>query len=128
MGGAPVTTVETKLLGFARRPAIGAAVILIAGIVLHETMPDRPNAWLALSAAGAMVALGLWRFGAIATVALAIALGLLGIGVAQLEHYQFPSNDIVAYTTDTPRLAEVELEIDQPPRLITQDSPGGRPP
>src|SRR5258706_15733393 len=118
MGGAAVTTAEVKLLGFARRPAIGAAVALIAGIVLHKTVPDWPNAWLALSAAGAVAVVGLWRFGAIATVALAIALGLLGISVGQLEHYHFPANDIIAYTTDASRLAEVELGSDQPPRLL----------
>lgn len=111
----------------ARRPAVGAAACLIAGIVLHFTMPDRPVLWLTLAAVLAAGALAARRFGGLATPLLALAVVFLGLGVAQREHFHFAADHIVTYTTDTPRLAEVELTLDQPPRTLTQTSPAGRP-
>lgn len=112
---------------FARRPAVGAAVALMVGIALHSTVPDRPELWLALGAGFAVAAVGIGRRGGVANVLLAMAVIGMGASVGQLEHYHFQSDDIVLYTTDTARLAEVELEIDQPPRVLTQNSPAGRP-
>ena len=79
-----------------------------------------------MAAVGGVAAIALIRIGAVSTGALSLSLGLLGVAVAQLEEYHFSAGEITAYTTDTARLAEVELVIDQPPRVLTQNSPAGR--
>jgi competence protein ComEC len=127
MGGSPAAAGQTKLGRFARRPAVGAAVALMVGIALHSSLPDRPKVWLAMAAGFAVAAVGIRRWGGMASVLLAMAVIGVGVSVGQLERYHFRSDDIVLYTTDAARLAEVELEIDQPPRVLTQNSPVGRP-
>jgi competence protein ComEC len=127
MGGHPGVSNQNRPGTFARRPAIGAAACLITGILLHSTLPHRPELWLTVAASGAGAALLAYRWGAIATPLLALAIAFLGLSVAQQEHFRFPADHIVTYTTDTPRLAEIELTLDQPPRVLTQSSPGGRP-
>src|SRR5260221_11041969 len=53
--------------------------------------------------------------------------GLGGKRVRQMGDYPYPTKDTIAYPTETAGRAEVKMKIKQPPRLITQDSPGGRP-
>ena len=128
MGGSPVEVGQTKLGRFARRPAVGAAVALIVGIALHSTIPDRPELWLALAAGLAIAAVCVGRWGrGVGNLLLALAVMGVGVSVGQLERFHFRPEHIVLYTTDAARLAEVELEIDQPPRILTQNSPAGRP-
>jgi competence protein ComEC len=127
MGGSPPAAGQTRLGRFARRPAVGAAAALMVGIALHSSLPDRPALWLAIAAAAAIAAVTCWRWGGVANVLLAFAMIGVGASVGQLERFHFRPDDIVLYTTDAPRLAEVELEIDQPPRVLTQNSPAGRP-
>jgi competence protein ComEC len=43
---------------------------------------------------------------------------LVGVSAAQIERFQFPVDSIWGYTTDDERLAELEVAIDQPPRLV----------
>jgi competence protein ComEC len=120
MDGACGTTSQQVRLGpLARRPALTAATALIVGILLHRVLPDLPRAWLALAAAGAVAALALPRFGVTATTCLATALVLLGASAAQLDRFHFAPDDIAHYTADAARLAEVEIELDQPPRVLT---------
>jgi competence protein ComEC len=119
---------ESGLGPLARRPAVSAAAFLILGIVAHRLVPDLPRAWLALSGAGAVAAIGGLRAAArMSTAALALSVALLGVGIAQLERFYFSADHVVAYTADAARLAEVELVIDAPPRVLTGDGGGGRP-
>lgn len=99
-----------------RRPAIGWAILLVGGIALRDVLPLWPWVWLAVAAAMLAAALPLGRRGA-AGWAIAAGTFLLGLTAAQIDHYQFPADHIWAYTSDTERLAQVELRIDQPPRL-----------
>jgi len=116
-----------RLTGVARRPAVLAAVALILGIVVHTIVPDWPVGWLALAAGAALAALALVRVPVASAAALFCSILLLGVSAGQLEHFHFAEGDVVAYTTDDARLAEVELAIDQPPRVLTTDTPTGRP-
>src|SRR4051812_44125168 len=128
MGGSPAAAGQKKLGRFARRPAVGAAVALMVGIALHSSVPDRPAVWLAMAAGVAVAAGGIGRWaGGVANVLLALAVMGVGVSVGRFERYHFRADDIVRYTTDAARLAEVEMEIDQPPRVLTQNSPAGRP-
>jgi len=123
------TREDVPLTWLARRPAFSAAAALVAGIALHPVTPDLPRTWLALAAAAALTAILLLRLAPrSSTAALITALAALGLAVAQLEKYRFPADHVIAYTTETPRLAEIELKIDQPPRTLTGDpTPGSRP-
>ena len=118
---------QQKLTRLTRRPAVWAALCLIAGILVHTLAADSPKIWLTLAAAGAIIAIALIRWVAPSTIALAFSLVCAGIAAAQLEHYHFPANDISAYTTSASHLAEIELVIDDPPRVLNQTSPAGRP-
>ena len=111
----------------AHRPFLSAAVVLIAGILCHGVMPHTPRVWLALAGALAVVCIACGRREVPSTICLALAIGLCGVAVAQVARFQFADDDIAAFTSDTPRLAEVELVLDQPPRVIASASGGGRP-
>jgi hypothetical protein len=127
MNALPAPVAQTKLGVFTRRPAGWAAILLILGIAAHPILSDSPRVWLAICAVGATAGIVSLRVAIISTVLLSLSVLSLGAAVAQLEHYHFPAGDITAYTTETARLAEVELIIDQPPRVLTQMSPAGRP-
>lgn len=117
---------QYQLRHWTRRPAAGAAILLIGGILLHRLIPDIPAIWLTVCGATVAVAMACLRWRTISTAALSLALITLGAAVAQLEDYHFPAGDISAYTAEVSRLAEIELTIDQPPRVLYQTSPAGR--
>jgi hypothetical protein len=118
---------QPKLTRLTRRPAVWAALCLIAGILVHSIAADSPRLWLTFAAIGAASALVSMRWTAASTIALASSIIFTGIAIAQLEHYHFPASDISAYITADSHLAEIELIIDDPPRVLTQTSPAGRP-
>lgn len=103
-----------------RRPAVPAAVLLILGIIIHSSLPHRPIIWLVmivLLLIGTGVSIP-WRW--VPSICLMAAIFILGVVVAQIQHYYYPTNGISAYATDQPRLARLELRIDQPPRILTR--------
>lgn len=111
---------------FSRRPAVPAAVFFIAGILLHNGLVHRPPIWLAVGAAAVAVAAGTIRRTAVSTLALCIAIVAFGIATAQVEHFYFPRDHIGLFVGDEPRLAWVEMNVNDPPRTLV--SPGmGRP-
>ncbi len=124
MGGPPPSK---PLHLLTRRPALSAAVMLIAGILLHPILPQLPILWLILSAAAIAAALLTLRWSITSTLSLAFSILLLGTALAQTERFHFPANHIALFTTDTPCLAEIELEISQPPRILAPPfAPGAR--
>src|SRR5207253_1700600 len=132
MGDAPPPTrssssPQVKLGVLSRRPTFAAATALILGILLHRAFPDRPQLCLALSMTAAAASIIGLRFGILSTASLVASLASLGVAVAQLEHLHFAADHVIAYTTETPRLAEVELLIDQAPRVLSMNAPSGRP-
>ncbi|MGH7213522.1 MAG: ComEC/Rec2 family competence protein [Tepidisphaeraceae bacterium] len=102
-----------------RRPAVPAAVAFIAGIVCHDILPHRPGVWLvmlALLVAMAVIAFG-WSI--VCSASIAGALFLAGVAAAQVEALHYPDRHISLYATDTPRLAQLELYLDRPPRVLS---------
>src|SRR4051794_40315018 len=121
-------TSQATLGRCARRPAVSAAACVILGVVGHSILPDAPLAYLSAAAIGASIAVALGRrFAMVATASLALAVMLLGLAAAQLERFHFAGDHVVAYTADAERLAEVEMVIDQPPRVLTAPPSAGRP-
>lgn len=99
------------------RPALPAVALFALGIALHAVVWHNVPFWL-LALLALLLAAGMfierpWR----SAGALAAALVVAGIVAAQLAHFQFPSRDILHFSTAEPRLAEVELQLEQTPRL-----------
>jgi competence protein ComEC len=101
----------------ARRPAVPAAGLFIAGIVMHPILPNRPLLWLGGAIGAAVIAMFLrrHRFGG---DVLAAAILCCAVATAQIEAFQYSSRDISGYASDEMRLARIELFIDQPLRII----------
>src|SRR4051812_36768763 len=97
----------------ARRPLLSAAVCLIAGILLHPSLPSSPTAWLTVTLVA--LTLAFVRPSAVAPPALAFAILCLGVAAAQLHRSYFAAHDVATFTADPPRLAELEIRLDQPP-------------
>src|ERR1700683_4928941 len=114
--GAEKASARPVHLYLQQRPAIGWAILLIGGIALRDVLPLWPWVWLAGAAAMLAAALLLNRWGA-AGWAIAAGTLLLGLTAAQIDHYQFPADHVWGYTNAAERLAQVELVVDQPPRL-----------
>jgi len=126
-----------------RRPLASAAAIFIAGIFAHRALPPRPLTLLiVVTAALAGAALLHYRrppfasttaaatppswSAALVHALLAPALFLLGAMGAQIQFFFYPTSHIAHFTTDEQRLAQLELRLIQPPRILGAAARGGR--
>lgn len=111
----------------ARRPAVLAAALFMLGIALHDVAPHRPIVWIVLLAMliGAAVVAFREVHGCAALIALAIFVG--GIALAQGAAFRYPRDHVSAFAGDEPRLATVEMELIEPPRVITTPPGAQRP-
>ncbi len=102
----------------ASRPLVSVAVLFVAGIAVHDQLPQKPIALLVVTtvtAAAAGFCVGR-RYAA--SLLLAVALVLGGAGLAQREHFAFSADDIGQFATDDARLATVEGTIATEPEVI----------
>src|SRR5450432_2909280 len=104
-------------------PALAIALSLAAGIALGSNVPVIPCAWLGLAGLLFILAVICQRQRLFANASMAGAIVVVGLTAAQIERFEFPSNSIAQYTTKGDRFAELELRIDQSPRLLLP-SPG----
>ena len=111
-----------------RRPALAAVVPLIAGIALHKAIPLPPGALVAITAAVVLAAYFLHRRSAVASTAgLGLAVLLVGVLLARIEAYQYAADEIGLFAGDERRLAQLELQIDNEPRIVTPPAAAGHP-
>jgi competence protein ComEC len=111
--------VPKKSLGFStRRPAVAVALLLMLGILLHDRLPMQPHRFLVAATVLFLIA-GFVRRKIIAICCLSGLIIILGICVAQREHYQFQSNDIGAFATDEPHLTELQVRLIDDPQINT---------
>lgn len=115
-----------------RRPAIPLAAALMVGIGLHTGLPIEPGLWLGVTIGllglGGVVSL-YSRYarprasdpvlGWVAMGVYLLATGTAGTLLAQLTRYYYPSHHVAHYATEAPRLAQLEIRLDTPPRLLT---------
>src|SRR5688572_603977 len=101
----------------ARCPAAGAAACFIAGIVLHEHLPVLTGLWLLCAASLALASLAA-PWGWAGNAALSLAMVALGLGAAQVARFQFAGNHVGLYVGDHPRLAWLDVELVESPRLL----------
>jgi hypothetical protein len=103
----------------ARRPALAVAVALMLGIFCHRALPQWPLLWigmLAILTAGAAVLIRSPRLCAGLTF---LAMAAAGVGLAQLEALHYPRDHISAFASEQRKLAQLELSVDNPPRVLT---------
>lgn len=102
----------------ARRPAVAAAICFGLGIAAHWYAPHAPAIWV--GAMAALVAAG-WATHARPTSSYFIAAAILvaGLAAGQLAAFYYANDHVSAFAGDTPRLAQLELHIDHPPRVLT---------
>jgi competence protein ComEC len=103
----------------AARPAVPAAGLFIAGVLLHRALPHEPPLWIAVAGALAACAARWVRHARLASALLAVALLFAASATAQIFAFQFPRDDVSAFAGDAPRLARLEIEILTPPRVLT---------
>ncbi|MCS7033872.1 MAG: ComEC/Rec2 family competence protein, partial [Phycisphaerae bacterium] len=109
-----------------RRPAVPVAGLLIAGIAVHTYLPAHLPFWLTTITACAMAAWA-WRQSAgLASAFLSAGVFVAGIALAQVEKYRFPSHHIAHFARDEPRLAQLELYLEHPPRVLSDQFAIGR--
>lgn len=111
----------------AARPAVTAAALFIAGIVLHPALPHRPGIFLGIALVSAAAAVWAFRRCDASVALLATAIAASGVAAAQMQAYQYDPNDIAHYAGDEPRLARVELKLDEPLRTLSAPLATGRP-
>jgi len=108
--------------GVARRPAVAAALALMGGILARDLLPAKPIIWLVATAL--LLGLGAWRLrdDLFCGACLAGAIFLTGAASAQLEFYFFAHQQIGLFTAPQPELANLEMRIVEPPRVISGES------
>ncbi len=119
---------DGTLAGWSQRPAVPLAVLFAAGVALHDVLPPG-RVWPTVAATLAAAA-GVWWIGrrGVASLLLAVALLLCGVGLARREHHAFAADDIGRFATDDPRLAEVRVRLaDDDPQLVAATTGFGRP-
>ncbi|MGD0767461.1 MAG: hypothetical protein ABSB42_04475 [Tepidisphaeraceae bacterium] len=80
-------------------------------------MPIKPALWL--GAAAGLLVIAIFVRWAIPRAGLIVGVTfLVGVSAAQIARFKFPADSIGQYATYDERLAELELAIDQPPRLV----------
>lgn len=105
----------------ARRPAVAAVLLFIAGILLHRLLPVMPWIWVGVIALLLGITLAHQRNPIRGSISLALAIVCCGLALAQLREFHFASTDIAHYALDSPRLAQIEMKIDYPPRILAHE-------
>ncbi|HMO24828.1 MAG TPA: hypothetical protein PKB10_01030, partial [Tepidisphaeraceae bacterium] len=109
------------------RPLVLAAGVFVLGIAVHDRLPIWIGAWVAMSAIAAVSVFVINQHELTSRAMLAIAIFLAGVACAQQSRHRYESTHLSAFVTDEPRLAQLELEIDRPPRVIVLPLANGRP-
>ena len=103
---------------FARRPAVPIALALITGVACESLLPTWPIVWLILGIL--FLAAAIYKFKRIhQPICLLISLFCCGVAGAQHESFCFAPSHIALFSSDEPKLAELELRIASPPRIIS---------
>ena len=111
----------------ARHPAVSVAILLAAGILLHDRLPPRPWAVLLLAVGASAAAAACLSRRFVGSALLAVAVVLAGAAMAQWEHDRYAADDVGAFATADPRLATVEGRVADDPQLTAGSDQGGRP-
>jgi competence protein ComEC len=109
---------------FSRRPAVATSISLVIGLCLAKLLPIAPTFLLIASGCFLAVSFFVLRRPVVSSVSLLVTITALGTTLGQWHSYRFSPQHIAAFTTEEPRLAEMELAITSPPRTCTADQHG----
>jgi competence protein ComEC len=103
-----------------RAPAVPAAIGMLVGVAAQGVAPALVVAWLVVFGSLTCLAAGpLRRRPVLATATLCLAWVVAGLLAGQLAGLYYPPDHVGHYASDDSRLAQVELSLDDPPRVIT---------
>lgn len=119
----PATAWHDRLL---RRPALPVIILFAGGIIAQRFLPPAPFLWLIIFGVCLGVAIALRRR-AVSCFPLAIALFVAGVALGQHAAYYWPADDVSLYSAETPRLAQVEMQIVAEPRTLVGPPDAPRP-
>lgn len=103
----------------ARRPAVAVALCFAVGIAAHPTLPHVPAIWIGAVAVSVAFGCVMVRWPRTGSILIATAVLMAGVAAGQLSAFYFPREHVGGLVGDTPRLAQLELHIDHPPRTLT---------
>src|SRR5687768_15320657 len=115
------------LYSIARWPAVPVAGMFMLGIFLHAAAPPWTIAWLVTLAGLLTLA---WRAAdspRVASLLLLVAALTCGVVAGQVEAFHYPRNHISAFAAEESRLAQLELRIEDPPRVLSNPVDQRRP-
>ena len=101
-----------------RRPFFSVAAIFILGVFVHSHLPPRPPLYISVAAALLIITLFARAVPIICDIALAGAIFSAALAAAQIQAFYYPPHHISHFATAQPRLATIELHIDQAPRIV----------
>ena len=102
-----------------RRRAAPVAVAFMLGIFLYRHLPHQPLLWTILLAGLIALCISLFGRAWLCTGATLVATFLAGLALAQVEAFRYPANHISVFAADQRHLAQLELSIDNSPRVLT---------
>jgi competence protein ComEC len=104
---------------------VPALLCLIVGLVLAFQLPECAALLVCITAFSGLCAIVSSGLPIVASICLAMGLACAGAALGQAEFYRYPADDISAFSCAQPRLVQIELRIDEPPRLLNTAA-GGR--
>lgn len=101
-------------------PLVAAATAMIVGIAAYDRLPHAAMIWL-IAAAGCAIASVSIRKNVGSTALLLLAIALLGTSLAQRARFDFAPDDVAHYAGESRRLCEIELKLNEAPRIVVQN-------
>lgn len=117
MGDATIS--QNAAPGFSRYPFAAVAATLMLGVFVHDQVPVAPVPYATLLAVLAIFCGLLHRQPTCCSLTILAGFVVLGTTLAQSSAFYYPRDHISAFSTDQPRLAQLELRLDYPPRVLT---------
>src|SRR5687768_7323717 len=106
-----------------RRPAIAAAGLLMTGIFLHRDVPAWPTVWSSIALALGVLGVVMIRREIPCCLLLTMSLVALGTALGQQSKYFYSPGEISLFTSEHPEIAQLEVVIEDPPRILGANRP-----
>lgn len=116
---APGTQKPSHPLSVARHPAVPAALFFLPGIAVQNRLPIPAAVAIVIASVLLWVAVLSTRRHLLASIGFCIAWLFAGIAAGRLAAYHYPTDHIALFAADDSRLSQLELSLDDPPRIIT---------
>src|SRR5215217_467030 len=102
----------------ARWPAVPVAAMFMLGVFLHAAAPPWTTAWLVTLAGLLALAWRAMDSPRVSSLLLLAAALTGGVVAGQVEAFHYPRNHVSAFAAEESRLAQLELRIEDPPRVL----------